>query len=170
MCSRVDTLTLLHFRCVFGLLFGATAVAWCADASQVAWRVVAWIPDVVHFGGVSEAGRETFGCGPHVGVFELTNRVALKDGAADGWPVVREFPVVGFPHGGLPVLGAAARCGARARGSQLLKGSTLLGVFSVDALEVVDGDYVWEPDHGASADGLALDVGVLEEFRCRVFA
>ena len=42
-------------------------------------------------------------------------------------------------------LGAAARCRARARGSQLLKGSTLLGVFAVDALEVVDGDYVWQP-------------------------
>lgn len=67
-------------------------------------------------------------------------------------------------HLRLPVLGAAARCGARARGSQLLKGSTLLGVFAVDALEVVDGDYVWQPNQDAPADGLALDVGVVEEF------
>ena len=142
MCSGVNALILLHFRCVFGLLFGASAVAWRADASQVAWRVVVWVTDVVHFGGVSTAGCEAFGCGPHVGVFELANRVALKDGVADGWPVVREFPVVGFPHGGPPVLGAAARCGARARGSQLLEDSSWLGPFLVDTLEVVDGNHV----------------------------
>ena len=67
-------------------------------------------------------------------------------------------------HLRLHVLGAAARCGARARGSQLLKGSTLLGPFLVDAPEVVDGDYVWQPNQDAPADGLALDVGVVEEF------
>lgn len=56
MCSRVDALTLLHFRCVFGLLFGAAAVAWRADATQVGECVIAWITYVVNLGGVSEAG------------------------------------------------------------------------------------------------------------------
>ena len=98
MCSRVDALTLLHFRCIFGLLFGATPVAGCAHATQVGECVIAWVTDVVHFGGVSEAGGHAFGCDPNVWVAEPASRVAGKDGVSDAGPVVWEFPTGGFPH------------------------------------------------------------------------
>ncbi len=98
VCSRVDTLTLLHFRCVFGLLFGATAVAWRADASQVGECVIAWITYVVNLGGAAAARGHAFGCDPNVWVAEPASRVAGKDGVSDAGPVVWEFSVVGVPH------------------------------------------------------------------------
>lgn len=99
VCSRVDALTLLHFRCVFGLLFGAPSVARFARASQVGWRVVVWVADVVNFGGAAAARGHAFGCDPNVWVAEPASRVAGKDGVSDAGPVVWEFSVVGVPHG-----------------------------------------------------------------------